>query len=402
VNSSPPTPAQIQQVQTNLQNMQALNDYVYNQGGSSRIMNAYLLLSESDNSDPGLVIGLNVLEGAFWAIGGSLGPIGNFAASFLSGMLAWWAQADTTPPSLNQTFASMLIRVQQTSLAVDAQLAQYYQDVPGNWNTSFTYNGQTTTLADLATIQFPAETDPTFEQLAAKAIFALDQQVWTTVLKANFVITLWEMSSGPTIFPGKESDPPISWDEAFIAKNPAYYNTWTWHSAHGCGDTSGWEINEYNVGTGAGVFSDGSMSHDACNYLFIDSYDGVVINANGLFPRATVFNNLGIRQTTYYVSSGSSPGPELSAGYMEAMAANRTLGELVARQGRESIQSAIIAKAHSDPVFARDVVARTRPTLEEFLGVKIPETISLTVIAENAGTFALVIPAPQGDSQAPA
>jgi hypothetical protein len=87
---------------------------------------------------------------------------------------------------------------------------------------------------------------------------------------------------------------------------------------------------------------------------------------------------------------------------MEAMAANRTLGELVARQGRESIQSAIIAKAHSDPVFARDVVARTRPTLEEFLGVKIPETISLTVIAENAGTFALVIPAAERESSASA
>ena len=402
MSSTPPTPAQIAQVQTNLKNMQALNDYVYNQGGSSRITNAYLLLSETDGSDPGLTIGLNVLEGAFWAIGGSLGPIGNFAASFLSGMVAWWAQADNTPPSLNSTFASMAIRIQQTSLAVDTQLAQYYQDVPGNWNVSFTYNNQTVTLADLATIQFPAETDPAFEQLAAKAIFALDQQVWTTVLKANFVITLWELSSGPTIFSGKESDPPISWDEMFIAKNPAYYNTWTWHSKHGCGDQSGWLINEYNVGTGAGVFSDGSMSHDACNYLFIDSYDGVVINANGLFPRATVFTGLGIRQTTYYVSGGSPPGAALSAGYEEAMAANLTLGELVARQGRESIQSSIVAKAHADPVFARDVVARTRPTLEEFLGVKIPETISVTVIGENEGTFGLVIPAPQRESSAPA
>jgi hypothetical protein len=395
--SSGPTPDQIAQVQTNLQNMQAFNDYVYNQGGSSRITNAYLLLSESDNSDPGLVIGLNVLEGAFWAIGGSLGPIGNFAASFLSGMVAWWAQADTTPPSLNQTFASMAIRIQQTSLAVDTQLAQYYQNVPGNWNVSFTYNNQTVSIADLATIQFPAETNPTFEQLATQAILALDQMVWTTVLKANFVITLWELTSGPTIFPGKESDPPISWDEAFIAKNPAYYNTWSWHHSSGCGDTSGWLINEYNVGTGAGTFSDGSMSHDACNYLFIDSYDGVVINANGLFDRATVFNNLGIRQTTHYVANGSGPADELSFGYKRAMVENRTLGALLEREGRESVQASVVAKAHEDPVFARDVVARPRQTLEEFLGVKIPETISLTVLAENEGTFALVIPAPEKD-----
>ena len=84
----------------------------------------------------------------------------------------------------------------------------------------------------------------------------------------------------------------------FIGKHPAYYNTWTWHQSSGCGDTSGWAVNQYNLGTGAGVYKDGSISDAACNYLFIDSADGVVINAAGLYPRATVFNNLGIRQTT--------------------------------------------------------------------------------------------------------
>ena len=74
--SKDPTPGQIVQVQSNLKNMQALNDYVYNQG-QSRVLNAYLLLSQQDNNDPGLVVGLNILEGAFWAVGGSLGPIGN-------------------------------------------------------------------------------------------------------------------------------------------------------------------------------------------------------------------------------------------------------------------------------------------------------------------------------------
>lgn len=383
-----PTPAQIQQVQQNLKNMQALNDYVYNQG-QSKVLNAYFLLSEQDNSDPGLTIGLNILEGAFWAVGGALGPIGNFTASFLSGMVSWWAT--NTPPNLNSTFASLLSRLQATSLAVDQQLATYYQNVAANWNTQFTYNGQTCTLADFATVTLPAETDPQFETLAAAALFALDQTVWKTVMVANFVITHWEPD---TVMPGNENEPPVSWDEMFIGKNPAYYNTWSWHNKSGCGDTSGWNTLEYNIGTGAGVFSDGSMSKDACNYLFIDSADGVVINPTGLYPRATVFTGLGIRQTTYYVSSGAGGvmGASLSTGYLKAMKNGNTLGKLVEKEGRDSIQQRVIEKAQKDPVFARDVAMRTRQTLEDFLGVKIPEVVSISVVVEDSRTFGIVVP----------
>jgi hypothetical protein len=395
--SSGPTPAQIAQVQSNLQNMQALNDYVYNQG-QSRVLNAYLLLSEQDNSDPGLVIGLNILEGAFWAVGSELGPIGNFLASFLSGMVSWWAS--NTPPSLNSTFASLLLRLQATSLAVDQQLATYYQNVAANWNVQFTYNGQTQTLSNLANITIPAETDPTFETLAAAALFALDQQIWKTVMLANFVITLWEMSSGPDIMPGSQNDPPVSWDEGFIAANPAYYDTWTWHNSSGCGDTSGWDINEYNIGTGAGVFHDGSMSNDACAYLFIDSADGVVINPNGLFPRATVFNNLGIRQTTYTVATGGGGevADKLSVSYLRAMKEGQTLGLLIQREGREAVEKRIIEKAQQDSVFATDLAYRPRQTVEKFLGIRIPEVVSVNVVVETPRTFALVVPMRDGKS----
>lgn len=391
--ASTPTPAQIAQVQTNLKNMQALNDYVYNQGGSSRILNAYFLLSEQDSSDLGLTIGLNILEGAFWAIGGMLGPVGNFSASFLSGMLSYWATSANTPPSLNTTFASTAIRIQKTSFQVDQQLAAFYNDVTGNWNTSFTYNGKTVTLADLANINFPAETDNDFYPLANAAIFALDQMIWKTILTANYVITLWELSSGQTIMPGKQDAPPIQFDESFIANNPSYYQTWSWHQSSGCGDTTGWLINEYNIGTGAGVFSDGAMSKAACQYLFIDSADGVVINQNGLYPRKTVFNDLGIRQTTHIVAVPSGGGMALSMDYKRAMVEDRTLGKLVAREGRANIHQKILDEASKNPVFARDVVARPRQTLESFLGVKIPESIYLSVIQETDRNFAIIIPA---------
>lgn len=386
-----PTPPQIAHVQLNLQRMQALNDYVYNQG-QSRVLNAYLLLSEQDNSDPGLTIGLNIFEGLFWAVGSELGPIGNFLASFLSGMVSWWATE--TPPSLNTTFASLLIRLQNTSLAVDTQLATYYQNVAANWNVQFTYNGQTQTLSNLANITIPAETDPQFETLAKAAIFALDQQVWQTVLNANYVVTLWELPNGDLILPGSENQPPVQWVESFIANNPAYYCTWYWHNSSGCGDHSGWDIQEYNLGTGAGTFSDGSMSKDACAYLFIDSVDGVVINPNGLFTRKTAFTGLGIQQTTYQVPAGGGGyvKDKLSASYLRAMKEGRTLGLLIQREGREQVEKRIIEKAQKDSVFANDLAFRPRQTLQNFLDVAIPEVVSVSVIVENSRTFALVVP----------
>jgi hypothetical protein len=200
--------------------------------------------------------------------------------------------------------------------------------------------------------------------------------------------------------PGKESDPPVSWDEMFIGKNPAYYNTWSWHKSSGCGDTDGWNTLEYNIGTGAGAFSDGSMSNDACKYLFIDSADGVVINANGLYSRATVFTGLGIRQTVYYVPSGGggAVGASLSMGYLKAMKTGNTLGQLIQKEGRAAVQQRVIEKAQNDPVFARDIAMRTRQTLEDFLGVKIPDVVSMSVIVETPRTFGIVVPQKQETS----
>jgi hypothetical protein len=72
--------------------------------------------------------------------------------------------------NLNQTFSTLLNRVQQTGLQVDEQLASYYQDVPGNWDVSFTANGQTVALFDLADPTsdgtFPAQRQTQFGSLA--------------------------------------------------------------------------------------------------------------------------------------------------------------------------------------------------------------------------------------------
>jgi hypothetical protein len=390
MSSGGPTPDQIRQVKLNLARMQKFNDFV---SGTitNKVLHAYLLLSENDDNDPGLTVGLNIFEGLFWAIGSEFGQIGNFAASFLSGMVSWWASE--TPPSLKTTFASMLSRLQNTQLAVDTQLADYHSDVPKYWDTQFTFNGQTATLSDFAAVTFPPETDPVFEAMAAAAELALDQQIWATVMRANYVITFWE-TSGNNVTPGKRDDPPVHFDEEFIAAHPAYYNSWTWHNSSGCGDFNGWIINEYNIGTGYSAISDGSMGDDACHYLFIDSADNVVINPKGLFHRATVFNDLGIRQVTHRFIGGEA-APTLSKKYLRAMKEGKTLGILVQREGREAVERRVIERAQSDPVFAADLARRPREALEKFLGVAIPEVLSLTVVVETSRTFGLVVPMPK-------
>ena len=73
------------------------------------------------------------------------------------------------------------------------------------------------------------------------------------------------------------------------------------------------------------------------------------------------------------------------------MKAGKTLEQLVKKEGRDAVQQRVI-KAQADPIFARDVAVRPRQTLENFLGVKIPEVASVSVIVETPRTFVIVVP----------
>ena len=409
--SDGPTPDQIKKVQKNLKNMQAFNDQVYN-FGLAKYLNAYELLSEQDNNDLGLAIGLNIIEGAFWAAGSVGGPAGSFLASFLSGMVAYWMT--DTPPSLNTAFAQNVLRFQATTEQVDSNLATYHEDVPGNWNISFTYNGKTQALSDLATFDFPVETDAAYKPLLDAALFGVDQSVWNNLLVAGFVITFWYVGgdgtwNGSDLFMDyKDQDiPPTDWVRDYYDKNPAYYEQLAWYSGDSkncCGPPPCWAVGENNLGTGAGPLglTDGSISDAAANYLFIDSTPGTVINPNGLFNREDVFTKLGIKTTTYYVQNSAGPpmagahvqAPNISLDYVRAMNQGQTLGQLLAREGRPQIEQRVMEQVKSDSVFAHDLRMRPRMTLEKFLGVKIPEVITLNIVQEFPWSFGFVLPSP--------
>ena len=289
-----PDTTTIAKVKENLRRMQAFNDYVYNNGGAY-IGNCYLLMTIPDDSDPGLAIGISLLEGAFGVVG-AFGAFGGFACCFMCSEVSSWSAAANTPPSLNNDFGQMVIRFQKSSMAFDDQCANYIADPAANWNKQFSWNGTSMVLGDLATIDFPLESDPEFFTMATSALKALDQTVWKIVLQENCVVTLWLTNGAPLHFSPKTN--MDSWTQSFIASNPAYYVTWEYHQKSGFGDSDHYNAYEYNIGFGATKYKDNSISDPACAYLFIDSTDGHVINANGLWPRKTVFTGFGLRTDT--------------------------------------------------------------------------------------------------------
>ena len=302
---SSPTEEQILCVKTNLRNMIDFNNQLYNEG-NTKILNAYFLLSISDDHDLGLEIGLNLLKGAFIGIGAEGGIIGAIAANFFCGLLD--SYTTTTPVSLNSQMSSLLTRFQKTSEQLDVDLEMYYSNPATYWNTTF--SGSVTnafgtypissTFSDLATINFPAQTNSLFMDYILTAQYALDQQIWFTLL-VNFKITQFNPS---TMYPcNTNSEQEMETDACFFyTKHKSYWNNWVYHySTNRKGeDNSYYQHWENNIGTGAGAFTDGSLNDSACDYLFIDSYDNVIINVNGLFHRNFVFTQMPkIKHTTY-------------------------------------------------------------------------------------------------------
>lgn len=299
---STPTPTDIANAQANLNNMIVFNTQFYSYGNAN-ILNAYALLQQTDNQDPGLQIGLNLLTSAMAALGGTVGFTGALAGNFIAAMVAQYSTQ--TPISLSVEFSSLIERFQQTSLQCGSDLQNLYENTSEMWNN--TYSGElitpfsTTTItanvSDLATPNlFPSIDDPMFTSLLETASYALNQSIWS-VLLPKFIITQYEPAIEYPTSQFTEQDMQNNATD-FYSAHPAYYNTWVYESAKKSKNDAYW-LTQSNLGTGASLTSDGSLNDSACQYLFIDAYDGVIINPNGLFDREFVFTSLNIPQATH-------------------------------------------------------------------------------------------------------
>lgn len=291
----------VERVQRNLSHMIQFNDQTY-LDANAYIDNCFSLLTETDSSDFGPLSGMSVLEDCLDAIGDCLDPLGTFSAAFMCSILNSYTQ--TTPANLNQTFSNMVIRVDRTHQQLNQDIAYYIQNTRDNWDREFTWKDTTITLGDLATIDFPDEKNPDFwDPLEKSALRGFDQGIWTVVLNQNCKISRLVPAGDPDFcYHVKGKNDINSWYLDFLAKNPAFYCTWTWHEKHGLFDSDQWFVNEYCLN-----FKDGTKNkwhcipNAACQYLFINSADGVVINSNGLFDRSYVFNNLPLEHVVFNV-----------------------------------------------------------------------------------------------------
>lgn len=282
------TEAEIQKVKQNLANMQAFNDYIYN-SGNTYIINCFALLSKADSSDPGNKTGIALMEGSLGAMFWIMDSVGAFASCFLCSIVSSWAQA--IPPNLAQTFSSMMIRFDKSHVQLDQDISVYANDPATYWNKTFTWNNTTITLGQLATIDFPAQTDPRFYTLTDPTLVGLDKSVWSETLKMLCKASHFAPNNYCQCVEVNKKNDINAWYSNLIANRPARFATWKWHSDTGWFDHDEWQVDEACLN-----FKTGTAGHlqeipvGACNYLFIDSTPGVVINPKGMFTREYVFD----------------------------------------------------------------------------------------------------------------
>lgn len=302
-----PTTETIAQVKRNLKNMQHFNDQLYTYT-ITKCANAFLLLGKSDNSDPGMSIGINLLCGAIIGVGGEFGILGCVAANYYCGLISEYSEK--TPPSLLAQFTSYITRIQATSLQADNDMAIDYDNAVANWNIVKTGSfdspwGKKTvscSLGQLAAVSFPTETDELYQEMMDRAVFSFDQTLWWTVINANFQINGW--NSGWLLPPIIQASDVPKGDEGmnnyeigYMACNPAHWSFWTYfpQTDNKGRDTSYYVLSDYSLGYPPHNGRDQPISNEAAIYLFIDSIDNYIVNPNGLFNRRFVFTGFGLK-----------------------------------------------------------------------------------------------------------
>jgi len=397
-----PTTDQIKKAQENLQNMIAFSTYLHANAADTLVDVAAATLSLKDDSDWGWALGLNIIESVFWALAAveGAGPIGAFAASFLSGVVSQFATS--APADFQTPSADIKKRMLKQQNAIEDQLAKLGARDESlarkNWDTSFTYNGTTATVSDLGSATsgiFPVEGDVAWGPMRDAAEKVMNQQIWRYFLVSKYrIVVRASLPQGNEWgIGGDRNVPPVEYVKQYIKANPAYNLTWRWHNHLRCGDgaDTGWVMSCSYVSTGPSMFAFNALNTESCQAVFYDSAPGEVINKDGLFTRNDVFNNLGIQ---LQVLTGEEKGKaeKVSVGYLNAMKEGKTLGLLIEREGRAAVEKRVIDKAREDPLFAADLKLRPRQTLEMFLGIRIPEVISVDVIVESGDNFGLIIP----------
>jgi hypothetical protein len=304
-----PTEENIARLRINLKNIQHFNDQLYTYT-ITKTANCFLLFTRTDNNDPGMNIGDNLLCGSMIGVGTECGIIGAIVANYYCGLIG--SYSINPPPTLLVSYTSYITRIQSTSIQADMDMANSDSDPVSKWNTVTTGSYSTPwgiktascTLGQLAAVDIPDETNIEYDQMMVKAVFAFDQMLWWSMMNQNYQVNGWNtgLMLPLTI---QASDVPNgdtgmnNYCNNYMVNTPPHWTYWLYyHSADKKGrDTSTYTMYDYSIGndpTSRG--SDQPIPNTAAQYLFIDTIPGTVINANGLFNRFFVFNDFGLKK----------------------------------------------------------------------------------------------------------
>jgi len=386
---SDPTPEQIVIVKNNVNNMLDLTNFVHSYA-IDKINNAYLLQSQPQD-DAGQAWADALISGSFWILGDIGFPGANFAAGILSGVFDMYTT--NTPPNLQGAFAAIWQRFDATFLQANTDLTAIWTDPVGNWDKTFTgTDGKSYLVSDLVNATVPSKDESAFVASAQAILTKFDYNLWQETLKAGWY--QWEGSDDPMLFPEDQSWDPAAWGRSFVQQHPAYYITWAWydnHSSSCCSESKGWNMREIWLGQNAGAFTDAAAPKNLCDYLFQDDGGGTIVNPAAITTRADVFSNFGLKCKTYWVNSGGGITSGMATEAFEDRP-GQTLQELLAKTSRQDLEKQIQVKAAASPAFAYELQRRPKQALLNAIGLKIPDHISVKVMAEKPDEFFVVLP----------
>lgn len=277
-----PTAAQIAQVQTNLANMQALNDWLHSDG-QDKIANAFALFAEGD-LDPDTPLLLDIFSDIF-AILGLIPGVGTAIAVAGTIMTSVVKEMAANPPGdLLGSFATFIDNFNAVWRAIDLQLAVYHDDVAGHWSDSFTApDGSSATLSGLASESFPAETDPSFEQIGNAASAQFDRGLWLAMF-THFGY-MWQ-ESDHLYMHGEQGYQPAT-PEDFVRESLTR-SIYAYYPGAPMWDGGQWMASIFTI-YGRG----GYLNEDSCKYIFMDNpqqgYADALSNPNGLWLKSQLW-----------------------------------------------------------------------------------------------------------------
>ncbi len=390
-----PNTDEINKVKLNVNNMMDwvnhLHDYL-----QDVINEVYDKVTESPVYDPSQQFITNITNTALK----SLAPLGfpgsGVVSAFLSTFIGSYS-GPATPPSLQGSFGSVWDRFSRTFLQANVDLAEIHKHVEDNWNKTYTnpVDGSVGHVCDLGDgqVSIPDKDDTLFQTMTNTALAAYKFNLTRQTLGSKW--TVIEDVQGQ--FKDGSEDDLKRWITEQANYHPEIMVTY-WaeeggtHGMYNLCPRKGFRVTENYLGYGTLLPS--AAPADLCKWLFQDDGYGVVTNPNGIAQRRDVFYNWGLQGSRR--SARTAMARSTDATINTPSAADRVSiarwAQLFDQTTRQEVEKRIILKSQQDPAFLNQLLNDPKTTLQTFLGLSIPNGITLKVIQETPDTYMLILP----------